>query len=195
MKYRKSILLLIMICILLVIVPSKPSYSQDSIPKMKDYKNTIKGMVILLPLFSPFVFSASLGYERYIDPLHAVELTGSYFFLVDEMGYRTNIFSIKPGYNYYFKKRSDKGPYFRVGGFLKYSNRLLNSWGNSHEVYGAGLITGIRVNISKKHTCFLDLAFGASVDYTIRHDEWFLDGNITEWGIAYRPVIHFSRRF
>jgi hypothetical protein len=195
MKYRKSILSIIMIFVLFCVTPSQNLYSQDSIPFVKEYKNTIKGMAIVLPLFAPFIISTSLGYERYINPFHAVELTGSYFFLVDEMGYRTNIFSIKPGYNYYFKKRSDKGPYFRVGGFLKYSNRLINSWGNSYEIYGVGLIAGIRINISKSHTCFLDLAFGASFDYFIRHDEWFLDGNTTEWAITPRPVIHFSKRF
>lgn len=195
MKNSKLIIPHILIGLYFGLFPLKPLYSQDSIPQIKEYKNTIKGMAIVLPLFSPFVFSVSTGYERYINSINSVEIIGSYFFLSDEMGNTTNIISVKPGYNYYFKKKINRGPNFRVGGYLKYTNVLYDSWGNSGEKYGAGLIVGMGINISKSHKCFLDLAFGASLDYIISHDEWFLDDNTTGWWISPRPVIHFARKF
>ena len=68
-------------------------------------KNAIKGMFGVLPPFQMYFIGGSLGYERYLTENHSLELISAYIIHGDEMGYNTKVFSLKPGYNYYFTKK------------------------------------------------------------------------------------------
>jgi len=193
MQTHKSIKHVFLICLFFGLSVAKGLYSQDSIPEVKNFNNSIKIITVFTPI--PFIFSISGGYERFIKRAHAVELTGSYFFNKDEMGSTTEIFSLYPGYNYYFRAVKNKGPYFRVGSYLKYVQKYPDDWGNSGQRYGAGLIAGLRLDISKNHKFMFDFACGASADYVVNKHEYFLDENYAEWMPSLRPQLHFTIRF
>lgn len=191
----KLILLQILIWLFFGLTFSKTISSQDSIPVVMEYKNSIKVMAILVPFSSLFIYYPSLGYEKRINSLHAVEVIGTYFFRRDEMGNNTKVFSIRPGYNYYFPKKREVNPVFRIGGYFNFVNMLPNEWGKSGKKYGVGVIAGTRIDISKSHKWYIDLGIGGSVDFVMGKDEWFLDGNGTGWTLTPRPIFHFTRRF
>lgn len=196
MLLRRSVKQVLLISLFFGFLLSRGLYSQDSISEVNDYKNSIKFFTIgTPPLIFPFIYSVTGGYERFIDHTNAFELVGSYFFNEDEMGSETKIVTIHPGYNHYFKVKKHKGPYFRIGGFFKYSHHFLNHWGSSGERYGAGVIAGLRVNVSKNHRFTFDFAWRISYDYIIGKHEYLLDRNIRGWYPNVRPVIHFTTRF
>ena len=102
---KKSKIPLIFIVVFLIfnfIIPAK-LFSQNSTTDFK--KNAIKGMFGVLPPFQMYFIGGSLGYERYLTENHSLELISAYIIHGDEMGYNTKVFSLKPGYNYYFTKK------------------------------------------------------------------------------------------
>ena len=44
-------------------------------------------------------------------------------------------------------------------------------------MFGAGILSGMRINISKNHMWFIDLALGGSYNYTLHVDNCFIDND------------------
>jgi len=194
MKIDRFITYSLFLILTLAVLLPKTIKCQDSIANSSEKKNTIKGFVTLLPLISTNEFSIAFGYERKIDTTISVELTSSFLFIVDEMGNKTRIFSLFPGYNYYFKKKSKKGPVFRLGGYLSFINKIPNDKGEGIYKYGLGVLGGTRINISKSKKWHLDIALGISLNYQIKYDVYMMEDE-SPWQVLPRPVIHFAHTF
>lgn len=190
---RPHTYLLFLILALTVFLP-KAIKCQDSISSSLQKKNTIKGIVILLPLISTNEFSIAIGYERRIDSTSSVELTSSFLFVIDEMGNKTRIFSVFPGYNHYFKKKRKKGPVFRLGSYISFVDKIPNDWGTGIYNFGLGVLGGTRFKISKSRKWHLDIALGLSLNYQIKYDVYRMRDE-SPWQVLPRPVIHFARTF
>ena len=190
---EKPILVFLLSIGLLLLMPSS-TICQENIQVSTFKKNTIKGFVTLVPLLIINEFSVALGYERKIDSLNSLELTSSFLFIIDEMGNKTRIFSLFPGYNYYFKKKREKGPAFRLGGYISFINRIPNDKGEGIYNYGLGVLGGTRIKISKSKKWHLDIALGISLNYQIKYDVYRMS-NESPWQVLPRPVIHFARTF
>ncbi len=168
--------------------------SQEVEPLPNEYKHCIKAWVFVFPVFSAFTFSSSLGYEMRFNSNHSIELVGSYFYFEDEMGTTTELLGIMPGYNYYFRKENQKGPEFRLGGYLSFKNDIPDHWGTGSYRYGVGILAGLRVNISKSRKCSLDLAIGNTLSYQEEYDVYIMRDD-SPWNFTLRPVVHFVRKF
>lgn len=167
---------------------------QNSTTSSPEKKNTIKGFVTLAPLLIINEFSASVGYERKTDSTNSMELTSSFFFFMDEMGNKTRIFSLFPGYNHYFKKKRERGPVFRAGGFISFVDKIPNRRGTGVYNLGLGILGGTRIKISKNNKWHLDIALGISLNYQVKYDVYRMEDE-SPLQVLPRPILQFARTF
>src|SRR5437763_592546 len=121
MKYVQHILTYLLFLILLHPLLSYSQEIKADTLTTPVYKNALKGMPILLPFVGVEVCAgASLGYERYISKHHGLELSGSYYYSIDEMGGTYHNFFIMPAYKFFSKSEKERLNNFWVSLYLNY---------------------------------------------------------------------------
>ena len=192
---KSLIIVFLSLCMGALVLRPEVSYSQDSIIQKKEYNNSIKTIATVIPLILFNEFSISVGYERKLSPKSYIGIQGYYLFFMSEMGDEIRKYSILPEYDYYINADSHKGPYFKIGCYLSFINESSDEdWGSGVYSFGAGLVPGMRINISKNHRFFMDIAFGVSYNYSVEYNT-YTTLNESLWRLIPRPIIHFGYRF
>jgi hypothetical protein len=204
MKYPLRILVFLL---LLNLIISRPSYSQDDTlvkPAIPIYKNGIKAMPTFIPLVGVIIVAGlSFGYEYYITQKHALEIGGYYYYNSNEMGEEYYKYCIMLGYKCFSKSDNKRLNNFWIGPYLSYFNKiqLVSDQGQIHEkryYYGIGVSGGKKMYLSRNKRWFMDLGFGFSFNA-------YLDESIfseTKWedkfisiALLARPILQFGWKF
>lgn len=199
MKYVQHILIFLL---LLILLHPRLSFSQQAKADTlttRVFKNSIKGMPILVPMVFVAVYAgASVGYERYISKHHGIEMSCAYYFNTDEMGGTYHNFSIMPAYKFFSVSEKEKLNNFWISLYLNYflHAQVLSDQGrhwNGLYYYGIGISVGKKINLTHNKKWFMDLGFGVS--YNKYFDEPIFSD--TEWhekflGDSFLPRLAFQ---
>ncbi len=162
---------------------------QDTIkPVAEQYpKNLLKAMPFVLPTPAGVMTSLSGGFEHFVNKNNSFEVVGVAFrfFSFGGTGFSDhgpmfgnfNVFSVKPGYNHYFRFSSAPNFSFRLGTYA-YAKFEFPA---ARIQAGAGGLFGARINLYRQRL-FLDLAMGISVFYAYSY---------SFFSVGPRPIIHF----